>query len=44
MNSLDLAEKICICDVIAFTLRRHKTPIGASLVCLLFRKCPTFIY
>ena len=40
-----LAQKIRIRDVIALfllTLRRLKAPFGANLVCLLFRKCPTF--
>ena len=47
VNSIDLTLKNRICDVIVlyFTyIMRHKTPIGANLVSLLFRKCPTFIY
>ena len=44
MNSIDLAQKIRICDVIALTLWCHQDPFGANLVCLLFCKCPTFIY
>ena len=43
MKRIDLAQKICILDNL-LTLWRHKVPSSANLICLLFLKCPAFIY